>query len=232
MIKLWSLRDISKKDAHNVIYEDESKVMAVKNVRAVSCSTLNTRIMLLISASSWQIVDTCSLNQLIISECAIDAIDGTIIDVDKIAVGFVDSTIVLFQLPRSRLTGKQIQEKYAQSNPALASVDQPFVFALLKGFAPSPHTFFTSSVSFFFETHVRGTEGHVQRVAYRADNNGHIAVWKIPHNFDPLVEEFLRSKRPIVYEPTLDQSLEKVWANIKSTLPGIFNTVSFHVFSK
>lgn len=224
MIKLWSLREISKKDALNVIYEDESKVMSVKNVRAVSCSTLNTRIMLLVSASSWQIVDTCNLNQLIISECAIDAVDGTIIDVDKIAVGFVDSTIVLFQLPRNRLTGKQIQEKYSQSNSTLANVDQPFVFALLKGFNPSPHTFFTSSVRFFFETQTRG-EGHIQRVAYRADSNGHIAVWKIPHNFDPLVEEFLRSKRPIIYEPTLDQSLDKVWAKVKSTLPAIYNTV-------
>jgi WD40 repeat protein len=223
MIKLWSLRDISKKDALNVIYEDESKVMSVKNVRAVSCSTLNTRIMLLVSASSWQIVDTCNLNQLIISECAIDAVDGTIIDVDKIAVGFVDSTIVLFQLPRNRLTGKQIQEKYSQSNSTLANVDQPFVFALLKGFNPSPHTFFTSSVRFFFETQTRG-EGNIQRVAYRADSNGHIAVWKIPHNFDPLVEEFLRSKRPIIYEPTLDQSLDKVWAKVKSSLPAIYNT--------
>uniref|UniRef100_A0A7E4VMZ0 WD_REPEATS_REGION domain-containing protein n=1 Tax=Panagrellus redivivus TaxID=6233 RepID=A0A7E4VMZ0_PANRE len=223
MIKLWSLRDLNKKDSANVLYEDESKVMAVKNVRAVSCSTLNTRIMLLVSASSWQIVDACSLNQLILSECAIEAVDGIIIDVDKIAVGFVDSTIVLFQLPRSRLN--------AQANPKPASgFDQPFVFALLKGFSPSPRNSFTSNVSFFFDA--RGTaDGHPRRVAYRADNNGRIAVWRIPHNFEPLVEECLRSKRPIVYNPTLEESLPRVWRALKPGPPGIFDSPNCKITS-
>ena len=121
-----------------------------------------------------------NLNQLIISECAIDAVNGTIIDADKVAIGFADSNIVLFQLPRGRLSGKQFQEKTVKGNPTL---DQPFVFALLKGFDPSPHTSFTSSLSFFFEI-IQEEMIHVQRVAYRADNNGHIAVWKIPHNFE------------------------------------------------
>jgi len=220
MIKLWSLRDLLKKDSVTVIYEDESKSMSVKNVKAVGCSTLNTRIMLLVSASSWQIIDTCNLSQLIVSECAIDAIDGTIIDIDKIAVCFVDSTIVLFQLPRSKLSGKQVSQKFGNA-PDGPGLDQPFVFALLKGSPPSPYTRLGGSVCFTFNTYER-PDGRQKKVAYRADNNGKISIWKIPSNFDPLVEEFLRSKRPILYDPTLEQSLSSVWNSLNPKPAGVF----------
>ena len=220
MIKLWSLRDLVKKESVTVIYEDESKSVSVKNVKAVACSTLNTRIMLLVSASSWQIIDTCNLSQLIISECAIDAVDGTIIDVDKIAVCFVDSTIVLFQLPRSKLSGKQVSQKLGNATES-PGIDQPFVFALLKGSPPSPYSRLKGSVCFTFNSYEK-PDGRQKKVAYRADNNGKISIWKIPSNFDPLVEEFLKSKRPILYDPTLEQSLSSVWNNLNPKPPGVF----------
>jgi hypothetical protein len=52
---------------------------------------------------SLQIIDPSDLSQLILSECAIEALEGVIVDIDKVAIGFADSTIVLFQLPRRRI---------------------------------------------------------------------------------------------------------------------------------
>uniref|UniRef100_A0AC34RE37 Uncharacterized protein n=2 Tax=Panagrolaimus sp. JU765 TaxID=591449 RepID=A0AC34RE37_9BILA len=225
MIKLWSIKDLAKKDSYSVIYEEESKSVSVRNVKSVSCSTLNTRIMLLVSASSWQIIDTCNLNQLIISECAIDAVDGTIIDFDKIAVGFIDSTIVLFQLPKQRLT----PDSQGKINAA-PKVPQPFVFALLRGFAPTPHAPFSNSVCFSFDSRVT-VDGHIRRYAYRADATGKISILKIPNHFEPLVEEFLRTKRPIVYDPTMEQSLSSVWSNLTPKPPGIFGSDNYQITS-
>jgi hypothetical protein len=45
---------------------------------------------------------------MIISECAIEAMEGIIVDIDKVAIGFADSTIVLFQLPRRQFIIKAV----------------------------------------------------------------------------------------------------------------------------
>jgi len=141
MIKLWSLTDLDKKDSTgNVLFEDESKFMPSKHVQSIHCSHLNTRMMLVICTGSWQILDPSNLNQIIVSECAIEALQGMIIDVDRVAIGFADSTIVLFQLPRSRLCGRQVKERFGDSPANLGGIDQPFVFALLKGGLTSPTT--------------------------------------------------------------------------------------------
>lgn len=219
MIKLWSLNDIDKKDASSIIYEDESKIIAVRNVQTISCSNLNTRMMLVISPSSWQIVDPSNLNQLIISECSIEAVHGIIIDIDKVAIGFVDSTIVLFQLPRNKLTGKQVIEKFGDHPKNVGNIEHPFVFALLKGVPTTPLTPLSSCVSFYFDT--RLIEGHLRRVAYRTDHQGKVDIWHIPRKFDPLVEEFLRSKRPVIYDPSMKQSFEEIWPRLHPPPPSI-----------
>lgn len=45
-------------------------------------------------------MDPSNLNPLIVLDCSIEPVQGTIIDIDRVAIGFADSTIVLFQLPR------------------------------------------------------------------------------------------------------------------------------------
>lgn len=57
-------------------------------------------------------------------------------------------------------------------------------------------------------------EGGVRRIAYRADHQGNLEIWHIPKKFDPLVEEFLRSKRPVIYDPTIKQSFEEMWPKL------------------
>uniref|UniRef100_A0A914PXQ0 Uncharacterized protein n=1 Tax=Panagrolaimus davidi TaxID=227884 RepID=A0A914PXQ0_9BILA len=210
MIKVWSFANITKCDS-NGIYEDEAKSLPIKNVKTISQSLLNPKIMLIVASSSWQILDLNNFNPLIISECTIEALDGVIIDGDKIAVGFIDGTIALFQLPKHRLSGA--------GNIGSAKNDYPFVFGLLKNIGSS----FTNNVNFFFNTRTMVDKSN-QIFAYRADENANISAFKIPENLNVLASEVQQTKKPALIEPTLKQSLEKVWKGNKLALPGIFNT--------
>jgi hypothetical protein len=89
-----------KESTTNIIFEEESKFIAPRNVYSITCSEKNVRMMLVVCANSWQVIDPSTLGQLVVSECAIEALEGMIVDIDKVAIGFADSTIVLFQLPR------------------------------------------------------------------------------------------------------------------------------------
>jgi len=55
--KLWSLRDLNQKEnAPNVLFEDESKFIASKNVRSIACSERNMRMMLVVCGNTWQVI--------------------------------------------------------------------------------------------------------------------------------------------------------------------------------
>ncbi|CAK5029353.1 unnamed protein product [Meloidogyne enterolobii] len=80
------------------------------------------------------VIDPSTLGQLVVSECAIEALEGMIVDIDKVAIGFADSTIVLFQLPRSKLVGRQIRERFGEKPSNIAGIEQPFVCSFKKCF--------------------------------------------------------------------------------------------------
>ncbi|KAI6215429.1 hypothetical protein M3Y94_00384300 [Aphelenchoides besseyi] len=221
VIKMWSIEELEKKESSSVIFEEESKPLGIKEVRAISCSRFNTRMMLVISPSSWQILDPCTLQQLIVSQCAIEAVNGTIIDIDKIAIGFADSTVVLFQLPRSRLCGRQIRDRFGEKPIPIGNIEHPFVFALLKGSMPkSTAPLLECQINFFFDLTIMD-DGETRKVAYRVDHQGSLSVWNIPKNFDALVEEFIRTRKPSVYEPTTRQSFDEVWEKLNPPPPSI-----------
>ncbi|KAI6240020.1 hypothetical protein M3Y99_00485600 [Aphelenchoides fujianensis] len=220
IIKMWSVEELEKKESSSVIFEEESKPLGIKEVRAISCSRFNTRMMLVIAPSSWQILDPCTLQQLIVSQCAIEAVNGTIIDIDKIAIGFADSTIVLFQLPRNRLCGRQVRDRFGEKPIPIGSIEHPFVFALLKGSMPKTTApLLECQINFFFDS--GSTDEDARKVAYRVDHQGSLSVWNIPKNFDALVEEFIRTRKPSVYEATTRQSFDEVWEKLNPPPPSI-----------
>uniref|UniRef100_A0A1I7SSR8 WD repeat-containing protein 7 n=1 Tax=Bursaphelenchus xylophilus TaxID=6326 RepID=A0A1I7SSR8_BURXY len=216
VIKMWGLQDLEKKDPTSLIYEDEAKPLGLKSVRAICCSRQNSRMMLVITATSWQIIDPSALHQLIVSQTAIEAVNGTIIDIDRIAVGFADSTVVLFQLPRSRLVGKNVRDRFGDRPVPLGNIEHPFVFAILRGIKTADKI--PSRATFYFETRANDTES---KVVYRADNKGKMSLWSIPKNFDALVEEFIRKRNPTVYDPTTRQSFGSVWERLNPPPPSI-----------
>uniref|UniRef100_A0A914YHK6 Uncharacterized protein n=1 Tax=Panagrolaimus superbus TaxID=310955 RepID=A0A914YHK6_9BILA len=218
MIKVWSLSDISNKTDHqNTIFEDESKSLPIKNVKGLSASNLNPKILLLITSSTWQILDINNFNPLIISECSIEAIDGVIIDEDKIAVGFIDGTIALFQLPKHKING-------SESNCNNLHVEHPFVFGLLKSSKPPFNVSFNNNFAGFYFDIQQFNDKRAHRFAYRSDESGNIDITKIPDILDSLIIEVQQNKMPSIIKPIFQQSLKNIWANNKSTLPGICET--------
>lgn len=102
-IKIWHLSSLCKTE-ESPIYDDASKMVKLSGARNLSYSCeCNPKILLIICRKSWQILDSESLEQLIVSECAVEPVEGVLIDFDRVAIGFADSTIVLFQLPRSKI---------------------------------------------------------------------------------------------------------------------------------
>ncbi|KAL3108643.1 hypothetical protein niasHT_015565 [Heterodera trifolii] len=225
IVKLWSLHNVDPKDSGaSVSFECESKVLAngADGVKSIVCSPKNLRMMLIVCGNSWQIIDPSTLDQLIVSECAIEALDGVIVDIDKVAIAFADSTIVLFQLPRKKLCGRQIREKFGENPTNVFNIEQAFVFALLKGTLSTPLKPSLTPVQFFFDES-RNSDKKVV-VAYRVDEQGAISMWHIPNNLDFLVNEFIRHRRPIVYEPTIKQHISEAWARLVPPPPTLVET--------
>ncbi|KAL7075515.1 hypothetical protein ACQ4LE_005347 [Meloidogyne hapla] len=222
--KLWSLNELNMKDSPtNILFEEESKFIAPRNVHSITCSEKNVRMMLVVCANSWQVIDPSTLGQLVVSECAIEALEGMIVDIDKVAIGFADSTIVLFQLPRSKLVGKQIRERFGEKPSNIAGIEQPFVFALLKSVASPNLKPLLNPVKFFFDSKLSSDKTHRQ-ITYRLDEqSSSISFWHVPKNLELLVSEFVRTRRPIVYEPTIRQCLSDAWNRLSPTPPTIAN---------
>uniref|UniRef100_A0A915LEL4 Uncharacterized protein n=1 Tax=Meloidogyne javanica TaxID=6303 RepID=A0A915LEL4_MELJA len=185
--KLWSLNELNMKDnTTNILFEEESKFIAPRNV-----------------------IDPSTLGQLVVSECAIEALEGMIVDIDKVAIGFADSTIVLFQLPRSKLVGRQIRERFGEKPSNIAGIEQPFPLL--------------NPVKFFFDSKLSFDKTHRQ-ITYRLDEqSSSISFWHVPKNLELLVSEFVRTRRPIVYEPTIRQCLSDAWSRLSFTPPAIAN---------
>uniref|UniRef100_A0A914LM41 WD_REPEATS_REGION domain-containing protein n=1 Tax=Meloidogyne incognita TaxID=6306 RepID=A0A914LM41_MELIC len=222
--KLWSLNELNMKDnTTNILFEEESKFIAPRNVHSITCSEKNVRMMLVVCANSWQVIDPSTLGQLVVSECAIEALEGMIVDIDKVAIGFADSTIVLFQLPRSKLVGRQIRERFGEKPSNIAGIEQPFVFALLKSVASPNLQPLLNPVKFFFDSKLSSDKTHRQ-ITYRLDEqSSSISFWHVPKNLELLVSEFVRTRRPIVYEPTIRQCLSDAWSRLSPTPPAIAN---------
>ncbi|CAK5091492.1 unnamed protein product [Meloidogyne enterolobii] len=222
--KLWSLNELNMKDnTTNILFEEESKFIAPRNVHRITCSEKNVRMMLVVCANSWQVIDPSTLGQLVVSECAIEALEGMIVDIDKVAIGFADSTIVLFQLPRSKLVGRQIRERFGEKPSNIAGIEQPFVFALLKSVASPNLQPLLNPVKFFFDSKLSSDKTHRQ-ITYRLDEqSSSISFWHVPKNLELLVSEFVRTRRPIVYEPTIRQCLSDAWNRLSPTPPAIAN---------
>jgi hypothetical protein len=106
----------------------------------------------------------------------------------------------------------------------IANIEQPFVFALLKGISsPLSKVVFIITyvlyklntiqnikplfdpVKFYFDSKMSSSDtGVYRRIAYRIDEPGSISFWHIPKNLELLVSEFVRTRRPIGKSITKD----------------------------
>ncbi|CEF62967.1 Rabconnectin-3B [Strongyloides ratti] len=109
-----------------------------------------------------------------------------------------------------RLTGRQSREKFGDKPKDIGGFDHPWVFAVLKGCQVSPLSPL-QNVCFYFENE--------RNTVYRGDQNGNLSIWHLPKQCDPLIEEYLRTKRPVLYEANASQSMQSLWNLMSNNTP-------------
>ncbi|VDM85515.1 unnamed protein product [Strongylus vulgaris] len=125
MIKIWSLVELEKKDLATPLYEDESKRLELRDVKAVSFNPINDKILLVL-------LDLDDLSAFIIHECPTRAVNGKILNIDKVAIAFTDQT---YAQPKyftsSKLEGPQVRQEFGVNPKNFLGMANPFEFAML-----------------------------------------------------------------------------------------------------
>uniref|UniRef100_A0A0N4ZTC0 WD_REPEATS_REGION domain-containing protein n=1 Tax=Parastrongyloides trichosuri TaxID=131310 RepID=A0A0N4ZTC0_PARTI len=128
-------------------------------------------------------------------------------------------TFIIFFLRfihKTRLTGRQARERFGEKPEDIGGFDHPWVFAVLKGNQVSP-LLPLHNVCFHFESD--------RNTVYRGDQSGNLAVWHLPKQCDPLIKEYLRTKRPVLYEANASQSMQSLWNLMANNSPPSINEV-------
>ncbi|KAE9419755.1 hypothetical protein Angca_004123 [Angiostrongylus cantonensis] len=181
MIKIWSLVELEKKDLATPLYEDESKRLGLRDVRSVSFNAVNERLLLTVCsdafhAKHFQMIDLDDLSIAISHECPVAAVNGKLLDVDKLAVTFVDQTLRIYQLPPEKLEGAQARQYFGVDPKNYFGISVPFEIAMLDRSKSNPRSWL-HDVTFSFAH--QGNDQSSYQVA-RATQSGQLLIWKIP----------------------------------------------------
>ncbi|CAI4229926.1 unnamed protein product [Auanema sp. JU1783] len=211
MIKIWSLVDLEKKDLANPLYEDESKRLDIHDVRSVSFNTVNDRILLVVTGSTWQIIDLDDLSTLLCYECPTDVVKGQVIDIDKVAIAYNDQTVRVYQLPLELLNGPQAREAFGSSPSNYFGINKPFEIAVLEA-SKSCSLSWVSDVYYDFSP--QSNNPNLYQVV-RGTCDGKLLLWKIPEYAAEFMQKIGSSSQlPLKYKGTFEESLESVWSSL------------------
>ncbi|KIH66999.1 WD domain, G-beta repeat protein [Ancylostoma duodenale] len=220
MIKIWSLVELEKKDLGTPLYEDESKRLDLRDVKSVSFNSVNDKILLVVCSNTWQLVDLDDLSVFMTQDCHARAVSGKILNVDKVAVAFMDQTLRIYQLPVEKLEGAQARQYLGADPKNFLGIQNPIEFVVLEAAHSNPCSWL-NDVTFTFSR--RDGDSTLFQVA-RASHSGQLLIWDIP-NFD---RDFLKGYNstepfPLKYKGTHEESLTSVWKNLnenaESSLP-------------
>ncbi|KHJ90153.1 WD domain, G-beta repeat protein [Oesophagostomum dentatum] len=219
MIKIWSLVELEKKDLATPLYEDESKRLELRDVKSISFNPVNDKIMLVVCSNSWQVLDLDDLSAFITSDCPARAVNGKILNVDKVAVAFMDQTIRIYQLPVEKLEGAQARQFLGADPKNFLGITNPIEFAILEAPRMNPRSWL-NDVTFSFARQLDSTLFQVAR----ANHSGELLVWKIPDfGVDFLKSYSSTSQFPLKYKGTCEESLASIWKSLnedeQSSLP-------------
>ncbi|VDM78001.1 unnamed protein product, partial [Strongylus vulgaris] len=203
MIKIWSLVELEKKDLATPLYEDESKRLELRDVKAVSFNPINDKILLVICSNAWHLLDLDDLSAFITHECPTRAVNGKILNIDKVAIAFTDQTVRIYQLPIDKLEGPQVRQEFGVNPKNFLGMANPFEFAMLDTSHANPRSWL-NDVTFSFSRQCG--DSLLYQVA-RANHAGQLLIWKIP-NFD---KDFLRE-----FKATYEESLASIWNSLNN----------------
>ncbi|WKY03000.1 hypothetical protein Q1695_016360 [Nippostrongylus brasiliensis] len=209
MIKIWSLTELEKKDLANPLYEDESKRLELRDVKSISFNPVNERLLLAVCSHSWQLIDLADLSSIIDYNCPIKALNGKILDVDKVAVTFADHTLRIYQLPLEKLNGPQARQQFGDSKNYFSQLE-PFEFAVWDSLKSSPRSWL-GDVTFTFSPQRGDHSFH----AACGTQSGHLLVWRIPKFDKEVYRKFTSlSQFPLKYKGSFEETLASVWKNL------------------
>ncbi|KAK6032065.1 WD domain, G-beta repeat protein [Ostertagia ostertagi] len=224
MIKVWSLVELEKKDLATPLYEDESKRLELKDVKSISFNPVNERLLLVVCSATWQLVDLDDLSIIIVHNCPARAINGKILDVDKLAVTFVDQTLRVYQLPLEKLEGAQARQRFGATPRNYMGISDPFEFAIWEG-SKSNLRSWLNDVTFTFASQ-RSDQSIFQ--AARATRAGHLLIWRIPRFDEKVYEKFTSPTQfPLKYRGSYEETLSSVWMNLNSKQESSMGVLDF-----
>ncbi|CAJ0597261.1 unnamed protein product [Cylicocyclus nassatus] len=220
MIKIWSLVELEKKDLATPLYEDESKRLELRDVKAVSFNPVNHKVFLVVCSNVWQLLDLDELAAAITYECPARAVSGKILCIDKVAIAYNDHTVRVYQLPLDKLEGAQARQAFGVEPKNFLGMANPFEFAVLDTAHANPRSWL-NDVTFTFARQTG--DSNLFQVA-RVSHAGQLLIWRIP-NFD---KDFLNgyhsiSQFPLKFDPSHEESLAAIWSSLsdneQSSLP-------------
>lgn len=212
MIKVWSLVELEKKDLATPLYEDESKRLELRDVKAVSFNPVNERLFLIVCSNLWQLIDLNDLSVIITHNCSTRALNGKVLDVDKLAVTFADHTLKIYQLPLETLEGAQARQQFGVDPKNYFGLSEPFEFAVWDGTKTTGPRSWLNDVTFTFAPQ-RNDNTLFQ--AARATQAGQLQVWRIPRFDKDVYRKFTSpSQFPLKYRSSFEETLASVWQNL------------------
>ncbi|KJH46424.1 hypothetical protein DICVIV_07498 [Dictyocaulus viviparus] len=186
MIKIWSLIDLEKKDIATPLYEDESRRLELRDVKSLSFNSKNERLLLVVCVESWHVIDLDDISIIVSHECPAAAVNGKVLDIDKVAVTFADQKIRIYQLPLENIEGAEAQQNFGVNTKNFHDGSAPLEFAVLERSRSSPRSW-SHDVAFSFAQ--QKNDKYLFQVA-RATQSGQLLIWKIPRFDNEFVQKF------------------------------------------
>ncbi|CAJ0941220.1 unnamed protein product, partial [Mesorhabditis belari] len=216
ILKVWSLMELDKKDATNPLFDDELRRLDLSAVNTISFSQVNEKIALIVSMDSWRIIDLDDFSVLGCYKTTSPATWGQVMEVDKIAIAYLDGSVRIFQMPLKSLNGAQIISQFGPNRQNYFNMDQPFEIAILEGKKASVNATKLAD-PFVFSFSLQKDDITAWQVI-RASFDGDLLSWLVPRYGSTFIERVSSlDQLPLKYKGTFCESLDAIWQALNET---------------
>uniref|UniRef100_A0A8R1DG08 t-SNARE coiled-coil homology domain-containing protein n=1 Tax=Caenorhabditis japonica TaxID=281687 RepID=A0A8R1DG08_CAEJA len=227
MMKVWTLAELEKKDLANSLYEDESKRLEIRHIRAVSYFVATRRMLLIVASSSWTVLDVDDMSTLVsyrIENNLRRFAAGYISNWDKVTIGYTDESISVFQLPVLALQ-KESSPTNGTNRPTANYFNEPnpFVVATVNGVQDNVKTCLNDTQYAFFtvDSSPGSSEKRKVTVIKSSRRDGSVLVWNQPS----MDHQFMKSlpglkNLPLKFNGTYRESLARIWQTLNESEKG------------
>ncbi|GMT20536.1 hypothetical protein PFISCL1PPCAC_11833 [Pristionchus fissidentatus] len=229
MIKLWRMIDLDRKTMDTPAYEDESKRLALNQVRDSSYDTVNESLMLVVCEHTWHVIDLDDLSVIVTGVSEGNLVSGRVVDVDKVAIAGNDGTLRLYQLPITQLRGQQAEERFGPAAGRQNVLEGNKLdrgrgggaveFARLDSLPKELYHEWLSSCSWTFLALPGGEyiAARAERGTGDGGEGGGLLLWRLPRYESDFMRKLsgMQQQLPLKYKGTHENSLARVWEQLQ-----------------